>query len=444
MNKENGSHGGTSSRRDFLHASTATATAIGGALTSGLVSPAAVSAAPVNRTLRVGLIGCGSRGTGAAVQALQADGNVELVAMADLFDDQLEKSLSLIQKNVPQEVNVARDRRFIGFDAYQGLMDSDVDVVLLTSLPAFRPRHLRAAVEAGKHAFVEITTAIDAPGVRSVLASAELARKKNLAIVSGFCWRYNPMLRATVEQIRGGAIGEIRALYSTYYRARLDHKYHGARKPEMTDLEWQIRDWYGHLWLSGDVTILLSGGHSVDKMSWWLGDEMPIKAVAIGSRVFGGDEFNTFDNGFVVYEYANGIRGFLGCRSQSGCYHENADYIIGTKGTCTIGRGRAPFIEGETNWRYQVPRDRKPESMYQVEHNELFASIRAGKPINDGTRMAHTTLMGILGRMAAYTGQEVTWEQALNSQQQLVPEKLDWDTKLGEIPLSTPGVTRLI
>ena len=216
--------------------------------------------------------------------------------------------------------------------------------------------------------------------------------------------------------------------------------------PEVTDasadLQWQIRDWYGPIWLSGDVTILLSGGHSVDKMSWWLGDQMPIQAVAMGSRVFPVGDCNTFDNGFVAYEYASGIRGFLGCRSQAGCHNENADYIIGTKGICTIGRGRTPRIEGETNWRYRRPRDRKAESMYQVEHNELFASIRAGKPINDGTRMAHTTLMALMGRMAAYTGQQVTWEQALNSKQKLVPDKLDWNTKIDEPPLAAPGLTQ--
>ncbi len=435
----NQSDDSNTSRRRFLHSSTAAA--VGGTLVSQVGFPAATSGAGNSETLRIGLIGCGGRGTGAAVQALRADKNVELVAMGDVFEDQLQKSLALLQKQMPDKVRVTADRCFVGFDAYQKVVDTDVDVVLLTTPPAFRPQHLNAAVQAGRHTFVEITAAIDAPGVRSVLESAELARKNNLAIVSGFCWRYDPALRAVSEQIRGGAIGDIRALYATYYRGSLDHKYHGKRTPQITDLEWEIRDWYGHLWLSGDVTILLSGGHSVDKMSWWLDDEMPIKAVALGSRAFPVEDHNTFDNGFVVYEYASGIRGFLGCRSQAGCYSENADYIIGTKGICTIGRGRSPVIEGETNWRYRRPRDRKQESMYQVEHNELFASIRAGQPIDDGTRMAHTTLMALMGRMAAYTGQEITWDQALNSQQQLVPDKLDWNTNIDEPPLSIPGLT---
>jgi len=168
---------------------------------------------------------------------------------------------------------------------------------------------------------------------------------------------------------------------------------------------------------------------------------MPTKAVALGGRGFPIEDCNTFDNAFVVYEYASGIRGFLGCRSQAGCYTSNADYITGTKGICTIGHSRTPVIEGETDWRYPRQRDRKEVSKYQVEHNELFASIRAGKPINDGTRMANTTLMAIMGRMAAYTGQEITWDQALNSQQELVPDKLDWNTTIDKPPLSKPGLT---
>ena len=426
----------STSRRDFLQ--TSALAAAGGSLASTMPVPAGASEAGSSDMLRVGLIGCGGRGTGAAVQALNADDNVQLTAMGDVLQDQLQQSLAALRKEQPDKVSVAPERCFIGFDAYQKVVDSDVDVVLLTTPPAFRPQHLKAAVEAGKHTFVEITAAIDAPGVRSVLASAELARQQNLAMVSGFCWRYDHALRAVADQIRAGTIGDVRAIYATYYRGSLDHKYHGPRG-QMSDLEWQIRDWYGYLWISGDVTVLLSGGHSVDKMSWWLDDEMPINAVAVGSRVFPVEKHNTFDNAFVVYEYASGIRAFLGCRSQSGCYTSNADQIIGTKGICTIGHRRVPIIEGETNWRYEGQRP----NMYQVEHDELFASIRAGKPINDGTRMARTTLMGIMGRMAAYTGQEITWEQALNSNQRLVPDKLSWEMEIDDLPLAIPGLTRV-
>jgi predicted dehydrogenase len=388
--------------------------------------------------LKVGLVGCGGRGTGAAVQAMNADPHVQLTAIGDLFPDQMEQSLELLRREVPSKVKVDPAHRFVGFDACQKVIDSGVDVVLLCTPPGFRPQHLKAAVEAGKHAFVEITIAVDSPGVRSCLESAEQARRNNLAIVSGFCWRYHYALRAVREQIAAGAIGEVRAIYATYYRGSLGHKHHGPRNPNWTDLEWQIRDWYGYTWLSGDVILLLSGGHSVDKMSWWLGDEMPVKAVGLGGRNLPSDG-NIFDHGFVVYEYASGIRGFLGCSGQDGCHTENADYIIGTKGICTIGHGRAPKITGQTAWRYTGPNN----NMYQTEHDELFASIRAGKPIQDGTRMAHTTLMAIMGRMATYTGQEITWEQALQSQETLVPDKLDWNTKIALPPLATPGITKL-
>jgi len=424
----------SASRRAFLKSSVSAGVA--GTVTARVAFPH-VSSAGENETLKIGLIGCGGRGTGAAVQALQADANVQLTAMGDLFPDQLERSLGLLRKQLPDRIKVTPDRCFLGFQAYREVLASGVDVVLLTTPPGFRPLHLRAAVDAGKHAFVEITAAIDAPGVRSVLESAAIAKRKGLAIVSGFCWRYNERHRAVFEQIRNGVLGEIRAVYATYYRGSLSHKYHGERTAGMTELEWQIRDWYDYLWLSGDVTILLSGGHSVDKTSWWLGDEMPIRAVATGSRISATDG-NTFDNGFVAYEYANGIRTFLGCRSIAGCYNENADYIIGTKGVCTIGRGKVPVIEGQTNWRY----DGVGNNMYQTEHDEFLASIRSGNPINDGVRMAHTTLMAIMGRMAAYTGREINWEQAMNSQEKLVADEMDWDTRIEATPMARPGMTR--
>ena len=430
----NQSDSSKTSRRRFLHSSASTAAA--GALASRIGYPDVVSAAGSNDTLRVGLIGCGERGTGAAVNALTADGNVELSAMGDLFEDNLESSLSQLKTKMPEKINVPPNRRFIGFDACEQVVDSDVDVVLLTTPPGFRPQHLRIAIEGGKHAFAEISAAIDAPGVRSVLESAKLAEQKGLAIVSGYCWRYHYGARAALEKIRGGAIGDIRAIYATYYTGGLRHKYHGERTPRMSDLEWQIRDWYSYLWLSGDLTLVLAGGHSVDKMSWWIDDEMPTAAVAVGSRVFPADG-NTYDNGFVVYEYANGIRGFLGCRTHDGCYPSNEDYIIGTRGTCTIGY--TPVIDGEVSWRYEGSN----KSMHQIEHDELFASIRAGQPINDGARMARTTLMAIMGRMAAYTGKKVTWEQAFNSQQRLVPEKMDWNTRIEQLPLALPGLTTL-
>ncbi len=419
-------------RRRFIRASG------GAALAGGLTAPAILAQPANTQTLKVGLIGCGGRGTGAAHNALLADENVVISAMGDAFGEQIDSSLEQLRNKVPNRVKVDAKHRFTGLDAHLRVADSDVDIVILATPPAFRPQHLKAAVATGKHAFVEITAAIDAPGVRSVLASAEQARHKGLAIVSGFCWRYDPALQAAREQIRNGAIGDIRSLYATYLRPNLGPKYKGARQPTMSEVEWQIRDWYHHLWLSGDLTIVLSGGHSVDKMSWWMNDEMPVNAVAIGSQInprWG----NTFDNAFVTYEYANGIRGYLACRSIGGCYDENGDEVVGTKGIFRF-QHRRPVITGETNWRYSGPK----KSMYQVEHDALFASIREGRPINDGVRMAKTTLMAVMGRMAAYTGKKISWDQAMNSTEALMPENLDWDSKLPERKLATPGVTKFV
>ena len=427
----------TTSRRKFLENSTAAA--VGGVFTSQLSVPASSSAASNSDTLAIGLIGCGGRGTGAALQALKADKNSAVTALGDVFPDRLEQSLALLRKHAPDHVKVSKDHCFLGFDAYQKVIDSGVDVVLLTTPPAFRPLHLKAAVEAGKHAFAECIAAVDAPGIRSFLRSSELAQKKNLAIVSGFCWRHNAAAQALVEQIRQGALGEIRAVYATYYRESFTQKYGGQRQSGWTDLEWQLRDWPDFLWLGGDLNIGLSGGHSVDKMAWWLDDVMPIKAVATGGRQYPG-EGNTFDHCQVIYEYANGTRGFLGVRTQDGCFRENADYILGSKGIASLGRQPVPEIQGETPWRYTGPTN----DMHQAEQDALFASIRAGRPINDGPRMAHTSLMAIMGRMAAYTGQEITWDQAMQSQENLVPEKLDWSTKIELTPIAMPGKTRFV
>ena len=419
------------SRRRILQ-TTATAAAIVG-------TPAILSAARPSEKLGLALIGCGGRGTGAAFNALTADDQVHLTAVGDLFEDQVETSVAQLQKRFPERTKLNADARITGFDAFEKVVArDDVDLVILATPPAFRPQHLAASIAAGKHAFVEITAAVDAPGVRSVIDSSKRAAENGLAIVSGFCWRYDAALRAARDQILAGAIGDVRAVYGTYYRANLGRKFKGERPSNTTDLEWQIRDWYSHLWLSGDVTLLLSGGHSVDKMAWWMNDEMPLAAVATGGQTF-ANWGNTYDHTFVVYEYEGGRRGFLGCRSQSGCHNENGDHVIGSKGILKFS-GRSPEIEAETKWRYRGPVSNK----YQTEHDEWIRSIRNGQPINDGQRMAETTLMTLMGRMAAYTGQRITWDQALNSQQQLVPDNLDRDSKVEDIPLAVPGETEFV
>lgn len=422
---------GDFTRREFLNVAGA------GALLA-MAGPTVARAAST-QTLKLGLIGCGNRGTSAVIDAIRADADTVLTAVADVFPDRIEKGLEFLKGLHPDRIRVDPQHRYVGFDAYQKVIDSDVDVVLLVTPPAFRPQHLKAAIEAGKHAFAECIAGVDAPGVRSFLKSSELATEKNLGILSGFCWRYDAGARAAHQQIRDGAIGDVRAVYATFYRFSFDKYYGKERQAGWSDLEWQIRDWPDFLWLGGDLCIGLSGGHSADKIAWWLGDEMPIKAVGVGGREYPG-EGNTFDHCQVAYEYADGKRAFLGVRCQNGCHEENADYIIGADGVCTMGRGPVPVITGKHQWKYDGPMPR----MHQVEHEDFIASIRAGKPINDGPRMGRTTLMTLMGRMAAYTGQEITWDQAYNSQESLVPDEIDWNTKIELTPQPKPGVTKFV
>lgn len=391
-------------------------------------------------TIRVGLIGCGGRGSGAARQALNADSNVRLTAMGDVFSHRLQGSWDSLKRAAGEKVDVDPAMRFLGLDAYQKVIDSGVDVVILTSPPAFRPRHLKAAVDAGKHVFCEKPMATDAPGLRSVMASVAEAKRKRLAIVAGFCWRYDLPRRALYQRIHDGAIGDIRSIYATYYTGTVNPIVpETQRPPDMTDLAWQLRYWQNFVWLSGD-SICEQAIHSVDKIAWALREEMPVKAVANGGRQIPAHGGNIYDHFSVVYEYKSGLRTHLGSRQIAGCYNENSDYIYGAKGTGLINGWRDVRIEGENPWRYQGPK----EDMYQVEHDELFASIRKGEPINDGDRMVTSCMMGILGRMAAYTGREVTWEEAMNSQEQLVPDDLDWDRELPVRPMALPGRTALL
>jgi len=406
------------------------------AATVAAAAPAVVAQTP--QTLKVGLIGCGGRGSGAASQALNADPNVVLTAMGDAFEDQLQKSLQSLQKSCGDKVKVTPDKCFVGLDAYQKVIDSGVDVVLLATPPGFRPTHLKAAVDAGKHIFCEKPMATDAPGVRSVMESAKAAKEKNLSLVAGFCWRYDRARREFYQRIHDGAIGDIRAIYATYYTGPVKPMPPASERPAgMGDLEWQLRNWYNFTWLSGDGYVE-QACHSVDKVAWGLKDQSPLKAVAVGGRQTPNNQGNIYDHMFVVYEFPDDVRAFVGQRQIGQTYSDNSDYLMGSAGFAKIQGWTGVFIKGKENWRYRGPK----EDMYQTEHNELFAGIRNGKPINDGEWMAHSTMLGIMGRMAAYTGQEIAWEEALNSQQKLVPDKLSWDMKLDFPPVPIEGVTK--
>jgi predicted dehydrogenase len=428
-------------RRDFLAGA---AVAAAGATLASL-TPAVHAAG--SDILRVGLIGCGGRGTGAAMQALRADKNTRLVAMGDMFADKLQYSLKQLKGigDIAPRIEVKPESSFTGFNAYKSVIEM-ANVVLLTTPPHFRPLHLEAAIEAGKHVFAEKPCAVDAPGVRAVLTACEEAKKKNLAVGAGLCWRAHHGMRETMKRVHEGAIGEITALQCSYNTGGL---WAVKRQPGWSDMEWQLRNWLYFTWMSGDFNVE-QHIHSLDKMAWVMSNEYPVRAVGSGGRQVRTDSLygNIFDHHTVVYEYANGLKLFSSCRQQVGCAGDVSDHIMGTKGTCHIETAPPPrgtinaFPDGKLLWR-SVANLRKPpqDDMYQNEHDELFASIRAGKPINNGEWMAKSTLMAIMGRMATYTGQVIEWEKALASKEDLTPPAYEFGP-LPVAPVARPGFTK--
>ncbi len=420
----------TVSRRTFLQTSTAAALA---------ASLAPARAQIAGQKLKLGLIGCGGRGTGAAAQALTADSNTELWAMGDVFADALDKShktLAAQYGDKPGRMAVPADRQFTGLDAFQKVLGSGIDVVLIATPGGFRPPILRAAVEAGKHVFCEKPMGVDPAGVRSVLESVRLAKEKKLALRAGFNMRFEPAYQEAMQRIHGGDIGDVVAIYATRLGNRLT-RYSGERLPGQTDVEWQLRNWHFFHWLSGDYLMEITV-HSVDKIAWAMRDEAPVKCQATGARWQQkiGDIWDQFD---VTYTWASGAVAVLKTRYQDGVFNEQRDTIIGTKGRCEFS-GYNAQITGAKPWKYAGPK----VASHQIEHDELFADLRAGQLPNDGERMARSTLMGIMGKMSAYTGKEVTWEQAQNSKWDTMPKDLRWDMKLPVGAVPEPGVTPLI
>ncbi len=422
------------SRRDLLR------TAGAGALVSTALPRAHASTRgyrvpPRGDLLRVGLIGCGGRGTGAALNALLADPNTRLVALGDAFADHLESCLATLQgtPEIAERVDVAPDRKFVGWDAYRGVIDT-CDVVLLATSPHFRPLHLAAAVEAGRHLFVEKPIAVDAPGVRSIHAACQRAREKGLTVVSGLCYRYQHAKRETIARIRDGAVGDILALQCTYNAEGLWHR---GRKPEWSEMEYQMRNWIYFTWLSGDH-IAEQHIHSLDKLAWAMGDEYPVQCTSSGGRVVrtGPEYGNVYDHFNTVYEWASGVRGFSSCRQWNGTSTDVSDWVFGTRGKANIQAHR--IDAGPWHWHYESP---QPDDMYQNEHDELFAAIRAGTPINDGEYMCKSTMMAIAGRMSAYTGRTITWDEAWNSQESLRPPAYAWGP-IEAAPVAQPGITQ--
>jgi myo-inositol 2-dehydrogenase/D-chiro-inositol 1-dehydrogenase len=387
-------------------------------------------------TLKVGLIGCGGRGSGAANQALKADPNVVLHAVGDIFKDKMETSLAGLMKVHGPKVQVDESRKFIGFDAYKKVLESGVDVVLLTTPPHFRPEHLTAAINAGKHVFCEKPVAVDAPGVRKVLEAAKLAKQKNLSLMSGFCWRYHEPKRASFGRILDGAVGDISAIYNTYDTGTL---WSFPRQPGWSDAEYVLRNWTYYTWLSGDH-IVEQAVHSIDMMSWAMGGKLPVSVTATGGRQVRTDSLfgNVFDHFAATFEYANGAKGFHHSRQQANCENSYLVETLGTKGRAMVNCARNVHeIYGQNPWKYEGAAN----DMYQTEHNELFASIRSGKLVNDGEFMAHSTLLAIMARMAAYTGKRVTWDEAMNSTEKLGPDSYSFDMKPPVVEVARPGIT---
>ena len=419
------------SRRTFLKQSTA---AVVGTTLAATLGSARMAHASGSDILKVGLIGCGGRGSGAAVNAMHAEDNVRLTAMADLFPDRLEAAKKNIKQAIGDKFQVTDDHCFTDFDAYQKLIDSGVDVVLLATSPHYRPQHLRAAVEAGKHVFCEKPVAVDPVGVRSVLETTELAEKKGLNIVSGLCWRYDFGVRATIDRIKEGAIGDLVAIHENYLTGTLWLR---PRKPEWSEMEYQNRNWYYYTWLSGDH-IVEQFIHSLDKALWLMDDQPPKHCFGLGGRqVRNEPEYgNIYDHHAVCYEWDNGVKTFAYTRQMARCAGDVDDYVLGTKGKAQVLiNGQRGLVNGKPVFTGDKP------SMYDQEHKELFAAIRAGTPINNGRYMALSTMMAIIGREACYTGDVLNWDDAINADLRLGPTAYEWgDVKME--PVAMPGITK--
>lgn len=421
-------------RRKFIKSTGAAVIYSAAALNMGFPNP---MFGQNSNTLKVGLIGCGGRGSGAAAQALNADPDVVLYAMADAFEDRLNDSLEMLKKAHGGKVQVEKERQFVGFDAYQKLIDSGVDVVLLATPPAFRPDHITAAVDAGKHIFCEKPVAVDAPGVRKVKEAVKKSKEKNLSIVSGFTLRYSNSNRELFGRILDGQIGDVKTISHTRNGGGVWYK---PRQENWSDMEYQMRNWYYYNWLSGDFIVEMIV-HGLDLMSWSMGNKMPLRVTGNGGRQVRVEEKygNIYDHFGIEYEFENEVRGFNFCRHWPDTSHRNTVEVAGTKGNAYFGGGKTR-ITGKSEWQFEG----EENNPYQVQHNELFAAIREGDPINDGDIMTNSTMMAIISRMAAYSGQTLTWEEALNSDKVLGPKSFSWDLKYSGPGVAIPGVTKAL
>ncbi|WP_051359727.1 Gfo/Idh/MocA family protein [Adhaeribacter aquaticus] len=433
------------SRRDFVKGSAAV---LGATLVSQLPFVGAYAAG--SDTLKLALIGCGGRGTGAAIQALSAKGNVKLVAMADAFRDRLDDSY----KNISTKFNgdkklldVPEKNKFAGFDGYKNAI-ALADVVILATPPGFRPIHFEEAVKAGKHIFMEKPVATDAPGIRRVLAAAEEAKKKNLKVVVGLQRRYQNAYLETIKRINDGAIGDVVSAQAYWNNAGVWVR---PRQAGQTEMEYQMRNWYYFNWLCGDH-INEQHIHNLDVANW-VKNGYPVSAQGMGGRQVrnGIDHGEIYDHHFVEYTYADGTMLNSQCRHMPNTMNRVEETFTGTKGRVVLsgdGKGIITDLKGTVLYNHRAKNDPDP---YQAEHDVFFAAIRNNTPINNAEYGAKSTLTALMGRMATYSGQVIKWEEALNSEVSLMPKIFAWDAETptkpdatGRYPIPTPGITKVI
>lgn len=433
MNNSNSPQAGPVSRRSFLQTSSVAASA---AILGGL-SVERAAHAQGSDTIKLALIGCGGRGSGACSQALSTEGSVKLIAMADAFKDRLDSSHKNIQKQHGEKVDVPEENKFIGFDAYKKAI-ALADVVILATPPGFRPIHFEEAVKQGKNIFMEKPVAVDGPGIRRVLAAAKEAKKKNLKVAVGLQRHHQAGYIETIKRLHDGAIGDIVAARCYWNDSGVWVK---KRLPEQTEMEYQMRNWYYFVWLCGDH-IVEQHIHNLDVINW-VKNGYPVRCHGIGGRqVRTGKEYGEiFDHHAVEFEYEDGSRCYSQCQHTHGCWSSVSEHVIGTKGLCDVG---GYSITGPNAWR--VPRGTKEKNPYQQEHDDLFDAIRNDKPYNEAERGAMSTLTAIMGRTATYTGILVERDAVLNSQHARVPDKYDWNgtpptlpDANGFYPIPVPG-----
>ena len=433
------------SRRDFMKTSS------GLALSAATIAQLSLSSgvyAAGDDTIKVGLVGCGGRGTGAATQALSTEGKVKLVAMGDAFEDSLNGSLNAIMGSHKDRVAVDNDHKFIGFDAYKKVIDSDVDLVILATPPGFRPTHFEYAVSKGKNVFMEKPVAVDGPGVRKVLEAVKVAKEKNLKVGVGLQRHHQDNYIETIKRIHDGEIGDVTSM-RCYWNNPGVWEPRVKRGQETSEMQYQMKNWYYYVWLCGDH-ICEQHIHNLDVCNW-VKKGHPVMARGMGGRQVRVDKRygEIYDHFAVEYQYADGSWMFSQCRHQPNVWNSVTEYAQGTKGTADVS-GSTIKVGSET-WRFRRDKSVQRTDPYQVEHDDLFAAIRNNTPYNEGENGATSSLTAVLGRMVVYSGNEITWDQALNSSVNTMPEKLGWDANPpslpnanGEYMIPTPGVTKAV